>query len=86
MNQDKESLIKIIKELRESLAKDNNPSSSFCDEVLKKLTSADQEEEFLSILDDLKSSGTISQYGNFNSDQDKLLDTFLGKIKQIISK
>lgn len=82
----KKSIIKKAQALEYSLKESSNDSSNFFREVSKKIESSKDENELKKTLESLRSIGAISQYGNFNSAQDELLDDFLKEIKYTLEK
>ena len=72
--------------LKNSLKESNNKSSNLFEEIVKKVDSSKNDNELKEILEPLKSIGSISQYGDFNSEQDSLLEELLKEIKVTISK
>lgn len=81
----KEGIIDKALALENSLKKSNNNSSKLFMEIRRKVESSKSDSDLKEILEPLKSIGSISQYGDFNNNQDILLEELLKEINAVLN-
>jgi hypothetical protein len=82
----KDKLIEKIKELENSLKQSNNKSGDFFESTRLRIEGANSDEEYLEIVDSLKSIGAIVQYGNFSFEQESKLGEVLEIVSEILAE
>ena len=82
----KKELTRLFGQLEADLARTNKHSSNFFKLIKEKLQSLEEKKELSAFLNDLKKIGSISQYGDFTPEQDRLLEEILKEVNKIRQK